>query len=276
METAIHNEVSSVSPIAPSSQPLKGRSRPRWLRWTIVAALIVSLAVLAGVERKRHQNAITYETVAVERGSIQAKVTATGNLNPVVDVLVSSQVSGNIKALYADWNSRVRKGQLVALIDFQIFQTQVDQAKAIFQSAHSAALTAEAQLAKTKSDLSSAIANEKNAEAISAKDLANEKKLQLQWQRAQNLRAAQVISQQDYDTAKANYDAATAQLTADQALIDAARQNNFGRSIGPSGDESIGCNASTGASGWGRAESGGGQSRPHPDSGSSRRYGGGS
>jgi len=189
--------------------------------------LVVSVGALIATSRIRHEEAIGYDTVAVERGSIQAKVTATGNLNPVVDVLVSSQVSGNIRALYADWNSRVRKGQLVALIDPQIFEAQVEQAKASFQSMHSATLTAQAQLAKAQADLSAGIANERNAEAISAKDLANEKNVQSQWQRAQELRAAAVISQQDYETAKANYDAATAQLKADQALIDAARQNTI-------------------------------------------------
>jgi multidrug efflux pump subunit AcrA (membrane-fusion protein) len=51
----------------------------------------------------------TYDTVRVDRGAIQTNVTATGNLNAVVDVLVSSQVSGSIKALYADWNSKVKK-----------------------------------------------------------------------------------------------------------------------------------------------------------------------
>ena len=67
--------------------------------------------VVGGALWRAHlQNAITYETVPVERGSIQAKVTATSNLNAVVDVLVSSQVSGNIKALYGDWNSKVKKG----------------------------------------------------------------------------------------------------------------------------------------------------------------------
>ena len=59
-------------------------------------------------------NAIDYETVPVERGSVQASVTATGTLNAVVDVQVGSQVSGNIKALYADFNTKVTKGQLVA------------------------------------------------------------------------------------------------------------------------------------------------------------------
>ena len=108
----------------------------RWLRWGVVAALVLVLAIAGVVWRTRLQNAIAYETVSVERGPIQARVTATGNLNAVVDVLVSSQVSGNIKALYADWNSKVKKGQLVALIDPEIFQAQVDQANATYRSAH--------------------------------------------------------------------------------------------------------------------------------------------
>jgi len=175
--------------------------------------------------RAHLQNAITYETVPVERGSIQARVTATGNLNAVVDVLVSSQVSGNIEALYADWNSKVKKGQLVALIDPEIFQAQVDQASATSRSAHAAALTAQAQLAKAKSDLSSANAAEKSAEAIAAKDVANEANARAQWERSEMLLQEQIVAQQDYDTAKANYDASQAQVRADQAQIDAAKQN---------------------------------------------------
>jgi HlyD family secretion protein len=171
------------------------------------------------------QNAITYQTVPVERGSVQARITATGNLNAVVDVLVSSQVSGNIKALYADWNSKVEKGQLVALIDPEIFQAQVDQATATSRSAHAATITAQAQLEKAKSELSAAHASEKNAEAIAAKDLANETNAKAQWERAEMLLHEQVIAQQDYDTAKANYDASQAQVTADEAQIDAAKQN---------------------------------------------------
>lgn len=225
--TAATNKTSSAPAIVSTPPVVKSRSRARWHRWTIAVALVVCVAALVVTSRARRKNAIVYETVPVERGSIQAKVTATGNLNPVVDVLVSSQVSGNIKALYADWNSRVKKGQLVALIDPQIFQAQVDQAKATFESMHSATLTARAQLAKAQSDLSAAIANEKDAEAIAARDLANEKNMQSQWQRAQELWAAQVISQQDYDAARANYDAAAAQLQADRALIDAARENTI-------------------------------------------------
>src|SRR5579864_4343262 len=146
----------------------------KWLRWGVAAGLALALAVAGAFWRAHLQNVITYETVPVERGSIQAKVTATGNLNAVVDVLVSSQVSGNIKALYADWNSKVKKGELVALIDPQIFQAQVDQATATYRSAHAATITAQAQIEKAKSDWSSAIASEKSVEAVAAKDLANE------------------------------------------------------------------------------------------------------
>jgi HlyD family secretion protein len=142
-----------------------------------------------------------------------------------VDVLVSSQVSGNIRALYADWNSKVNKGQLVALIDPEIFQSQVDQASATLRSAHAATITAQAQLEKSKADLSAENANEKNAEAISAKDLANETNARAQWERADELFREQVTAQQDTDTAKANYDAGVAQVAADKAQIDAAQQS---------------------------------------------------
>jgi HlyD family secretion protein len=204
---------------------LRKRFRSKWMRWGIGIALALALVAVGTLWRAHLQNVITYETVPVERGSIQARITATGNLNAVVDVLVSSQVSGNIKALYADWNSKVKKGQLVALIDPEIFQAQVDQATATFRSAHAATVTAQAQLEKAKSDLSAANATEKNAEAVAAKDLASEINAKGQWQRAVILFDEQIIAQQDYDTSKANYDASQAQVTADQAQIDAAKQN---------------------------------------------------
>jgi HlyD family secretion protein len=206
--------------------PHAGKSgRSKWLKWGVAAALALVLAVGGLLWRAHLQNTITFETVPVERGSIQARITATGNVNAVVDVLVSSQVSGNIQALYADWNSKVKKGQLVALIDPEIFQAQVDQATATFHSAHSATITAQAQVEKAKSDLSSANASEKNTEAIVAKDLANETNAKAQWERAEMLLHDQIMAQQDYDTTKANYDASQAQVTADQAQIDAAKQN---------------------------------------------------
>jgi len=210
--------------IVTAPRPLK-RSRSKWLKWGAAAGVALILIVGGLLLRAHLQDAITYETVPVERGSVQARITATGNLNAVVDVLVSSQVSGNIKALYADWNSKVKKGELVALIDPEIFQAQVDQANATFRSAHSATITAQAQIEKAKSDLSAAIANEKNAEAVMAKDQANATNAKTQFVRAQTLANEGVIARQDLDTAKAGTDSSQAQIAADQAQIDAANQN---------------------------------------------------
>lgn len=228
MSTMTHQIQAEPVPIRPGlivSPHTAKNPRVKWIKWIVAVGLAIFIATGALLWRAHVQNAVTYQTVPVERGSIQARVTATGTLNAVVDVQVSSQVSGNIKALYADWNSKVKKGQLVALIDPQIFQAQVDQASAEVRSTHAATITAQAQIEKAKSDLSAAIANEKNAEAIAAKDSANEANAKAQWERAKTLFSEQVIAQQDYDLAKANYDASHAQVTADRAQIDAAEQN---------------------------------------------------
>jgi HlyD family secretion protein len=141
-----------------------------------------------------------------------------------VDVQVGSQVSGNIKALYADFNTKVTKGQLVALIDPEAFQAQVDQAQAALSSVHSATMTLAAQVTKANADVAGTVASGKGAESIVAKDRANELNAKTLWQRADALFAGGLISQQDRDSAKATYDAAQAQTAADQAQIDASKQ----------------------------------------------------
>ena len=201
------------------------REPAKWQRWGIVTGLALALTAGGFFWRSHQQNSVVYETVPVERGVLQAKVTATGNLNAVVEVMVSSQVSGNIKALYADWNSRVKKGQLVALIDPEVFQAQVDQASASSRSAHASTLTGEAQLAKARADRSAAVANEKNAQALAAKDRANQVNVKAQWERAQRLFAEGILAQQDYDTTQSNYGSANAQVIADLATILAAQEN---------------------------------------------------
>ena len=194
----------------------------RWLLWT---GLGVLAAVVGEVWWSRSQAQVKFETVALERGPIEASVTATGTLNPVVNVQVGSQVSGNIKALYADFNTKVKRGQLVALIDPQIFQAQVDQASGAAGSASAAVLTADAQVERAKADLAGATANKNNLQSVLAKDRANEQNAKVQWERAEKLIAEGVVSQQDRDTAKAAYDASLAQITADQSQIDAAEHS---------------------------------------------------
>jgi len=197
---------------------------PKWAKWAVAAALAVALGVGVELWRMHTANAIGYNTVVVERGPIQASITATGTVNAVVDVQVGSQVSGDIKALYADFNTKVKKGQVVALIDPQPFQAQVDQAQATLGSMQSAVLTAGAEVVKANADLSGTIASEKSVESIAAKNTANELNAKAQLQRADGLFAAGIISAQDHDSAKAAYDAAMAQGTADVSLIDAAKQ----------------------------------------------------
>jgi HlyD family secretion protein len=72
----------------------------------------------------------SYRTEPVTRGAIQQTVTATGTVNAVTTVLVGTQVSGTIKELFVDFNSRVKKGQLIAQIDPEMFEAQVAQARA--------------------------------------------------------------------------------------------------------------------------------------------------
>ena len=212
-------------PVVPTPPiPLRTHRRYSWTKWALAIGVVVLLAVAGELWRIHSQNAITYETVPLERGSVQASVTATGTLNAVVDVQVGSQVSGNIKALYADFNTKVTKGQLVALIDPEVFQTQVDQAQAAFGSAQSAVLTAGAQVQKATSDLSGTLASEKSAEAVIAKDRATALNATNQWGRLDPLFKQGIISLQDEDAAKATMDAAAAQVTADQSLIDASKQ----------------------------------------------------
>jgi HlyD family secretion protein len=198
---------------------------PKWAKWALAIGLVAAAGL--GVERwiASSRAAIRYDTVALDRGPVQSSVTATGTLNAVINVLVSSQVSGNIKALYADWNSKVKKGQLVALIDPQIFQTQVDQAQATVNSAHAAALTAAAQVERARADLAGAAAAQKAAESAVARDRANELNAQAQWQRIDELFRDGIVSQTDHDASKAAYDASVAQVAADQAQVDAARQS---------------------------------------------------
>ncbi len=207
-------------------KPVPVRSRKRRLgKWLLWLGLVILAAAGAEIWWSHSQAQIKFETVALERGSIEANITATGTLNPVVNVQVGSQVSGNIKALYADFNTQVKEGQLVALIDPEIFQSQVDQSTQATASAGVAVVTAAAQVEKAKADLAGAVAGKSNLQSVLAKDQANALNAQFQWKRADELFKDGVISQQDHDTAKASYDAAEAQVAADQAQIDAAQHN---------------------------------------------------
>ncbi|MFZ3116648.1 MAG: efflux RND transporter periplasmic adaptor subunit [Syntrophales bacterium] len=96
----------------------------------IASVIIIVIAVGIFMIVRKNDDGTQYTTQKVTRGNIQATVTATGTLNAVTTVLVGTQVSGTIKNLYADYNSYVKKGQLLAQIDPANFEAQVQQAKA--------------------------------------------------------------------------------------------------------------------------------------------------
>src|SRR5438876_5944953 len=108
----------------------------RFAPWLVV---IVGLLLIVLVVRQcRKGGAANYQTATVTRGPITQAVTATGTLNPVVNVQVGSQVSGNIAKLFADFNSQVKAGQVVAQIDPALFQANVTQAEGDLANAQAA------------------------------------------------------------------------------------------------------------------------------------------
>src|SRR5881296_1751722 len=139
-------------------------------------ALIVGLLIVASVVRQcRNGGVANYQTATVTRGPITQAVTATGTLNPVVNVQVGSQVSGNIAKLFADFNSQVKAGQVVAQIDPALFQATVTQAEGDLANAQAALELAKVNATRTQelfakktssqADVDQAMANLHQAEA---------------------------------------------------------------------------------------------------------------
>jgi HlyD family secretion protein len=139
-------------------------------------ALIVTLLIIATVMRQcRTGGRADYQSATVTRGPITQAVTATGTLNPVVNVQVGSQVSGNIAKLFADFNSQVKAGQVVAQIDPALFQATVTQAEGDLANAQAALELAKVNAKRTQdlfarktssqADLDQAMANLHQAEA---------------------------------------------------------------------------------------------------------------
>jgi len=108
---------------------------------TILVACVIGLSAW----RFTHLTAKpVFKTAPVEQGEIRYVVTATGSTSPLVTVDVGTQVSGIITALYADFNSEVRKGKLLAEIDPRPFQANVEVAQAAVNSAQAALAAAQA------------------------------------------------------------------------------------------------------------------------------------
>jgi len=163
--------------------------------------ILIGVAVLAGLLMAfglGHGTQAQHFTAKVERGDIHDVVDATGMINAVILVQVGSQVSGTIAKLNVDFNSRVHKGDIVALIDPALFQGALLQASADLDNAKANLVAARANLDKAK-----AAAQQTKADFDRTAELTTEK----------------IMSQQQMDLAKANYDSANAGVGAAEANV---------------------------------------------------------
>ena len=173
----------------------------------------------------RGQSGIQYRTAPVERGDVDYTISATGNPNAVVTVQVGSQVSGNILSLYADFNSKVSKGQLIARIDPAPFQAKVDQAKANVDAAQAAVVNGQANVQKALASIQAANAAVANAKAAVVKAQAASSDAKIKADRRVTLAQQGIISKEDLDTAQETANAAAADVGAAQAQDRAAEDN---------------------------------------------------
>ena len=169
-------------------------------RIAVIIGLVMVLggASFAGYRFYKNQNQnLQFKTEKVQKGALSAQVIATGTVNPVTLVQVGSQVSGAIIKLYADFNSVVRKGQVIAQIDPALFQAKVDQGEADLKNAR-------ASLEKEKTSLAD------NLRTL---------------QRYKTLFQTELVAQTDLDQAQTKYDLSIATQKTAQAQIETAQAN---------------------------------------------------
>ena len=169
------------------------KSKTLWATLALVAIGLVTWKIV--LKRRSAKPAVQWETTAVDRGRVVARVTATGVLSALVTVQVGSQVSGSIQKLYADFNSPVKKGQIIAKIDPRLFQASLENARANYAQAKATLMKDEVQ----------ARFNERQSKRQGA--LVKEK----------------LIAPSDFDTAESAAGTSLAQVEADKANVQQAR-----------------------------------------------------
>ena len=186
----------------------------RRILWLL--AILVSAGLITGgyLYTQSLGSRSTFRTAPVTRGSVVSAISATGALNAVITVQVGSQVSGNVKELYVDFNSVVKKGQVIARIDPELFQAQVNQAKAQVDAAKAALANQEAVIEKTRADLANAKAALASAHAQTLKAQVAVVDGKRNLGRQQELRVKELIAQSDLDAAQVQYDSSQAQYDA--------------------------------------------------------------
>lgn len=163
---------------------------------TIIISSFLALIILCGATLLINKNkASDYVTVPAKRKTIIESVEASGTVNPVDTVDIGSQVSGMIKEIYVDYNSKVKKGQLLAQIDTSLFQAQVD---------------------KARGDLEAARSNKAKIQAMLVYDKKN-------YERYKKLYTKNYVAKSEVDLAEATYKSDLAQIAAAQGTINQAQ-----------------------------------------------------
>lgn len=167
-------------------------------KWLVVLLVLAAAGAGGGYyyfQRAQQPKEVEYKTAPLERRTISARITASGTLQARVTVQVGSQVSGRVLELFADFNSKVKKGDVVAKLDPQLFQASLEQARASFAS--------------TQANLAKATATKVDADR--------------QFERAKTQRAEGLASQQEVDTAETAAAVAKAGIDAAKSQVEQAR-----------------------------------------------------
>jgi HlyD family secretion protein len=187
-----------------------------------VACVCIGLVTWAVV---REQAGIQYRTVPVEYGDINVAISATGNPNAVVTVQVGSQVSGTIQALFADFNTKVTKGELIARIDPAPFQAKVEQAQANLDAARAAVANAQAVVQQALANIQAANSSLAAAQANVAKAEALIEDAKVKVDRRVIMVGQGATAKEDLETAQTNYKSAVADHNALVAQQHAVEDN---------------------------------------------------
>lgn len=208
---------------------MKLRFSGRQIVGTVIGLVIVGAAgwFLWG---KREAAAEEYLTAKIERGDLRNSVFATGTLQAVTTVQVGSQVSGTIASLSADFNTKVRKGQIVAQLDPSILQAQVASQRANLEQARASAADAQAKLLAAKANVQNLQAGVSSASANLAALKAQLDDAASNLKRQKALADAGIAAERDLETARTAFNAADARYKQASAQLEQARASEMSSS----------------------------------------------
>jgi HlyD family secretion protein len=193
----------------------------KWVKTTIVLA-VGGLAAMGAWRHYGGAQQAQFVTAELARGEIRATISATGTCNALVTVQVGSQVSGNIEELYADFNTKVKKGQVVAQIDPALFEARLKQAEANLESQKASVVNAVASLRGSEADVASARAGLESQKANAVKARVSRQDARSKLDHSEELYRRGIVSMEERDTARATYDSAVASVDAADAQVKAS------------------------------------------------------